>query len=65
MVESKKNTVRDRRAKAQRDAREIELINGYADRLNADAEYTLDYQAPWPGDEPGARSLAVKKKRRR
>jgi hypothetical protein len=65
MVESKKNTVRDRRAKAQRDAREIELINRYADRLNADAEHTLDYQALWPGHEPGARNLAVKKKRRR
>jgi hypothetical protein len=35
------------RARAQRDARDIEIINRSADRLNAEAEDALDYQAPW------------------
>ncbi len=34
------------RARAQRDARDIELINRHADELNAEAEDVLRYQAP-------------------
>ena len=34
------------RARAQRDARDIELINRHADELNAEAEDVLSYQAP-------------------
>ncbi len=34
------------RARAQRDAREIALINQHADELNAEAEDVLRYQAP-------------------
>jgi len=33
------------RARAQRDARDIELINRHADELNAEAEDVLRYQA--------------------
>jgi metal-responsive CopG/Arc/MetJ family transcriptional regulator len=33
------------RARAQRDAREIELINRHADELNAEVEDVLRYQA--------------------
>jgi len=38
------------RAKAARDAREIELINKHADELNAEAEDVLRYQAPPASD---------------
>jgi metal-responsive CopG/Arc/MetJ family transcriptional regulator len=34
------------RARAQRDARDIEIINRHADELNAEAEDVLRYQAP-------------------
>ncbi len=34
------------RARAQRDARDIEIINRHAERLNCDAEDGLEYQAP-------------------
>ncbi len=34
------------RARAARDAREIELINEHADELNAEARDVLRYQAP-------------------
>jgi metal-responsive CopG/Arc/MetJ family transcriptional regulator len=34
------------RARAQRDARDIEIINRNAERLNRDAEDLLEYQAP-------------------
>lgn len=34
------------RARAQRDARDIELINRHADELNAEAEYGLENQVP-------------------
>ena len=34
------------RARAQRDARDIELINRHADELNAEAEDVLRHQAP-------------------
>ena len=38
-------------ARAQRDARDIEVINRDADRLNADALDGLEYQAPIDFDE--------------
>jgi metal-responsive CopG/Arc/MetJ family transcriptional regulator len=34
------------RARAQRDARDIEIINRHAEKLNRDAEEGLEYQAP-------------------
>jgi metal-responsive CopG/Arc/MetJ family transcriptional regulator len=34
------------RNRAQRDARDLELINRYAEELNRDALETLEYQAP-------------------
>ncbi|MBZ5678831.1 MAG: ribbon-helix-helix protein, CopG family [Acidobacteriia bacterium] len=34
------------RARAQRDARELEIINRNADKLNSEAEDVLRYQAP-------------------
>ena len=34
------------RKRAQRDARDMELINRHADELNAEAEDVLRYQAP-------------------
>lgn len=34
------------RARAERDARDIEIINRNAERLNRDAEDGLEYQAP-------------------
>ena len=34
------------RARAQRDARDIEIINRHAEKLNRDAEDGLEYQAP-------------------
>jgi len=34
------------RARAQRDARDIELINRHAESLNREAEDGLEYQAP-------------------
>ena len=40
-----------RRARAAAQARDIERINAAADRLNAEAEDVLEYQAPWSGDE--------------
>jgi metal-responsive CopG/Arc/MetJ family transcriptional regulator len=39
------------RARAQRDARDIELINRHAEQLNRDALDSLEYQAPL-GDFP-------------
>ncbi len=39
------------RARAQRDARDIELINRHAAQLNRDALDSLEYQAPL-GDFP-------------
>lgn len=33
--------------RAKRNARDLELLNQAADRLNAEAEDVLDYQAPW------------------
>lgn len=34
-------------ARAKRNARDLELLNRAADRLNPEAEDVLDYQAPW------------------
>jgi metal-responsive CopG/Arc/MetJ family transcriptional regulator len=34
------------RARAQRDARDIEIINRHAEKLNREAEDVLEYQAP-------------------
>jgi metal-responsive CopG/Arc/MetJ family transcriptional regulator len=34
------------RARAQRDARKIEIINRHAEKLNREAEDVLEYQAP-------------------
>jgi metal-responsive CopG/Arc/MetJ family transcriptional regulator len=34
------------RARAQRDARDIEIINRHAENLNSDAEDGLEHQAP-------------------
>jgi metal-responsive CopG/Arc/MetJ family transcriptional regulator len=39
------------RARAERDARDFEIINRNAERLNRDAEDGLEYQAPL-GDRP-------------
>jgi hypothetical protein len=39
------------RARAQRDARDLDRINRNADRLNADALDGLEYQAPVDFDE--------------
>jgi metal-responsive CopG/Arc/MetJ family transcriptional regulator len=39
------------RARAERDARDLEIINRNAERLNRDAEDGLEYQAPL-GDRP-------------
>lgn len=36
----------DRRAREERDARELERINAAAERLNAEAAEVLEYQAP-------------------
>jgi len=52
------------RARAQRDARDIEIINRNADRLNADAEDALRYQAPWGVDDQKESRPAKKKKPR-
>ncbi len=35
------------RARARTNARDLELLNQAADRLNPEAEDVLDYQAPW------------------
>lgn len=40
-----------RREQAAAQARDIERINAAADRLNAEAEDVLEYQAPWLDDE--------------
>jgi hypothetical protein len=50
--------------RAARDSRDIEIINRNADRLNAEAEDALEYQAPWELDEPKKR-LVRKKSRTR
>lgn len=34
-------------ARAKINARDLELLNRAADKLNAEAEDVLDYQAPW------------------
>jgi metal-responsive CopG/Arc/MetJ family transcriptional regulator len=34
-------------ARAKINARDLELLNQAADKLNAEAEDVLDYQAPW------------------
>jgi metal-responsive CopG/Arc/MetJ family transcriptional regulator len=39
------------RARAERDRRDLEIINRNAERLNRDAEDGLEYQAPL-GDRP-------------
>jgi hypothetical protein len=36
---------------ARRDSRDLEIINRNADRLNAEAEDALEFQAPWNVDE--------------
>lgn len=41
-----------RRAWAAEQARDIERINAAADRLNAEAEDVLEYQAPWSTEDP-------------
>jgi metal-responsive CopG/Arc/MetJ family transcriptional regulator len=38
------------RARAAAGAAELERLNRAADRLNAEAEDVLGYQAPWPGE---------------
>ena len=40
-----------RKERATAQARDIERINAAVDRLNAEAEDVLEYQAPWPDDE--------------
>lgn len=40
-----------RKERAEAQARDIERINAAADRLNAEAEDVLEYQAPWGNDE--------------
>ncbi len=53
------------RAQAQRDARDIEIINRNADRLNAEAEDALDYQAPWNVQDEKDNRPVKKKSRKR
>jgi orotidine-5'-phosphate decarboxylase len=53
------------RAQAQRDARDIEIINRNADRLNAEAEDALDYQAPWSVQDEKDNRPVKKKSRKR
>jgi metal-responsive CopG/Arc/MetJ family transcriptional regulator len=43
------------KSKAARDAREIELINQYADELNAEVEDVLRYQVLPPGEPDDTR----------
>lgn len=38
------------RSRAAASAAELERLNRAADRLNAEAEDALGYQAPWPGE---------------
>jgi len=52
------------RARAQRDALDIEIINLNSDQLNADAEDSLRYQAFGSFDESNE-SPSVKKKSRK
>ncbi len=40
-----------RREQVAAQARDIKQINAAADRLNAEAEDILEYQAPWLDDE--------------
>jgi metal-responsive CopG/Arc/MetJ family transcriptional regulator len=42
-------------AKAARDAREIEIINRHADKLNAEVEDVLQYQVLPPGEPDDTR----------
>ncbi len=51
-------------ARAARDARDIEIINRNADRLNAETEAGLEYQAPWDLDEVKKRPPSKKSQRR-
>lgn len=51
------------RSRAERDAREIEIINQNADQLNADAMEGLSYGAP-PSDPHGPKRSHKKKKSR-
>jgi len=51
-------------ARAARNARDIEIINRNADRLNAEAEDALEYQAPWDLDEPKKRPARKKSRTR-
>lgn len=41
------------RERAQVNAREYELLNQFADELNAEAADTLQYQAPWTDESGG------------
>jgi metal-responsive CopG/Arc/MetJ family transcriptional regulator len=50
-IESVLQQYRKERMRAQRDARDLEIINRNAERLNREAEDVLDYQAPL-GDFP-------------
>jgi hypothetical protein len=52
-------------ARAERDARDIEIINQNADQLNADARDTLEYQAPENDADVMNIPEAKKKSRRR
>lgn len=37
----------DRLSREERDRRDIEILNREADRMNAEMEDILEYQAPW------------------
>jgi metal-responsive CopG/Arc/MetJ family transcriptional regulator len=39
-----------RRARAAEQARDLEILNGSAQRLNADMASVLEFQAPWSDD---------------
>jgi orotidine-5'-phosphate decarboxylase len=52
-------------ARADRDARDVEIINGNADKLNAEAEDALEYQAPWYAHDGEDNNPAKKKSRKR
>lgn len=40
-----------RRAKAAREAKDVELINAAADRLNAEMAEVLEFQSSWPNED--------------
>jgi hypothetical protein len=52
-------------ARAERNARDIEIVNRNADQLNAEAEDALEYQAPWDTHDADAEDIHTAKKKGR